>query len=429
MQDLISELSWRGLLYDKTPGIDEYIKKGPIILYIGFDPTADSLHIGNLIAIFVLFHFQLYGHKILIIIGGGTVKIGDPSYRDNKRNILNEKNIYKNIKGIKNQINFFFRERNNSIELLNNNDWLKNISFFDFLINIGRFITVNYMISKESVKTRLKNTNYDGMSFTEFNYQLFQGYDFLYLNEKKNCSIQIGGSDQWGNITTGIELIKRKTGKNVYGLTFPLITNSNGVKFGKTEKGNNIWLDSLKTKPYNFYQFWINISDLKAEKFIKMYTLLPKYEIKKIIEIHKKDPSKRLLQHSLAKEVTTLVHGKYKFKKIFILSNKLFSDDIFNILENLEEKKFLSIFGEGPYFEINIEELKKNFSIIDLLVEKTNILNSKNQARRALNEKSIMLNKKYINHNYIIGIKDIIYNYYILLQYGKKNHFIIKICR
>lgn len=428
MQDLISELSWRGLLSDKTPGIDNYIKDKKITVYVGFDPTSDSLHIGNLIAILVLFHFQLYGHKILIIIGGGTVKIGDPSYRDKKRNILIETNICKNIQSIEKQINFFFRKRKNSFELLNNNDWLKNISFFDFLMNIGKFITVNYMISKESVKKRLKNKTYDGMSFTEFNYQLFQGYDFLYLNKEKNCYLQIGGSDQWGNITTGIEIIKRKTGKSVYGLTFPLITNSNGVKFGKTEKGNNIWLDELKTKPYDFYHFWINISDDKAEKFIKMYTLLTKNEIKKIIEIHKKDPSKRFIQHSLAKELTILVHGQYKYEKIVYLSKKLFSNNIINFLEKLDEKNFLSIFSESHYFNIKIEELKKNFSLIDLLVKKTNIFNSKNEARRALNEKSILVNKKYINNNFIIGIKDFISNHYMLLQYGKKHHFIIKIC-
>lgn len=427
MEDLISELSWRGLLYDKTQGVDDYIKQGSVILYIGFDPTADSLHIGNLIAILVIFHFQKYKHKILIVIGGGTVKIGDPSYRKKKRTYLSEKNIYNNIKSIETQINFLFRKRKNSCKLLNNNDWLNNISFFDFLIKIGRFITVNYMISKESVKKRLKDTDNDGMSFTEFNYQLFQGYDFLYLNDKENCSLQIGGSDQWGNITTGIEIIKRKTGKTVHGLTFPLITNSNGIKFGKTQKGNNIWIDSLKTKPYDFYQFWINISDYDAEKFIKMYTLLSKYEIKKIIECHKKNPSKRLIQNALAKEVTTLVHGQSKYEKIFYISNIIFNDNIVNFLEKLDDKKFLFFFSENSYFNIRKEEFKKKFSIIDLLVEKTNIFNSKNEARRALNTKSILLNKKSINDNFIIEIKDFISDRYMVLQYGKKRHFIIKI--
>lgn len=424
----MTELSWRGLLYDKTPGIENYIKEGPIILYIGFDPTADSLHIGNLIAIIVLFHFQKYGHKVLIIIGGVTAQIGDPSYRTKKRNIIYKTTLYNNIQYIEKQINDLFQNHEQSFKILNNHDWLNKISFFDFLMNIGRFITVNYMIAKESVKTRLINTITDGISFTEFTYQLFQGYDFLYLNEKYNCSLQIGGSDQWGNITTGIELIKRKTGKNVYGLTFPLITNSNGIKFGKTTNMQNIWLNSIKTKPYDFYQFWMNISDQQAEKLIKMYTLLPKYEIEEIIKMHKHDPSKRMIQQTLAKEVTILVHGKNKYQKISYISNKFFHDDMINILSKIDDQKFLSLFSDSPYCKINIAEIKNKISIIDLLVEKMKLFHSKNEARRALHENSILLNKKYINDKFMISIQDLIANRYMLLQYGKKRYFIIQVC-
>lgn len=418
MYNIIDELSWRGLIYNITPKLNELLKKKSITLYIGFDPTYDSLHIGNLLAIIILMHFIHAGHKPIVVIGGATGMIGDPSYKVNERKNIDNKLFNNNIKEIKKQIKNIL----NNIEIIDNYSWIKNIKIIDFLKNIGKFITVNYMTSKDSVKHRLhKNTKY-GMSFLEFSYQIFQGYDFLYLYEKRKCLLQIGGSDQWGNITTGIDLIRKKIGKIAYGLTFPLITNHKGIKLGKSDNNDNIWLNSRYTSPYEFFQFWLNISDSDAEHYIKKYTLISKNKIEKLLFLHKNDRNKRILQNKLAEELTTIVHGREKYNKVLNISNIFFND--FKI-ENLLFINDKNIFYEMPHIKINKDELNKKYSIIDILVKKYRILSSNKEAYRKLNTKSIMINKNYIDEKFYLSKKDLIGDKYILLQIGKKRFYII----
>ncbi|XCI75054.1 MAG: tyrosine--tRNA ligase [Flavobacteriales bacterium] len=427
MKDLLDELSWRGLLYDKMPGIEAQLQKEPTTLYVGFDPTADSLHVGSLVPILILIHFQRAGHKPLVLVGGATGMIGDPLGKATERNLLDEITLQKNIAGIQAQLAYFFDFQFGVAELINNYDWMKSISFLDFARDIGKHITVNYMIAKDSIKKRLSAEPRKGMSFTEFTYQLLQGYDFLHLYQAKNCLLQMGGSDQWGNITTGVELIRRKTGNTAYGLTFPLITKPDGSKFGKSEKGENIWLDPEQTSPYWFYQFWMNVSDADAERFIKIYTFLSRTDIEALITVHRQIPHQRLLQQRLASELTTWVHGQAICEKAVEVSQLLFGQGTTEALKTLDEVDFLSIFKGVPQAQLNIEDLRAGLSIIDALVEKGHFLSSNSEARRALKERAIAVNKQHVDETFVLGIGDLIASRYLLLQRGKKQYFIIKV--
>ncbi|WP_185864429.1 tyrosine--tRNA ligase [Blattabacterium cuenoti] len=420
-KNIINDLLWRGLIQNKVPGIENQVKK-PTTIYTGFDPTSDSLHLGNLLPIIVLIHFQKMGHQSLILIGEATGFIGDPSEKDESRIFLKREKLHDNAKSIKNQIIRLIKDHSEGIELLNNINWIKNLYFLEFIREIGKFFTVNYLMSKDSVKKRMKN-NKNGISFTEFSYSLIQGYDFLYLNEVKNCQIQIGGSDQWGNITTGIELIKRKTGKKVYGFTFPLITKPNGEKFGKSHNGNNIWLDKNKTSPYKFYQFFMNVSDENVERYIKIYTFLSKEVIDNLILNHKKDPSKRILQKKLAFYLTEWVHGYESSKTIMKISNILFNE--IN-LELLDEKYFMMIYENIPHMFLSYIEFKKGIFILDIL-KHSGFFTSKSESYRAMKANSILLNKKIIKENIILTKNNIICKKYIIFQFGKKEFFILKI--
>ncbi|WP_185865977.1 tyrosine--tRNA ligase [Blattabacterium cuenoti] len=422
-QNIIDELSWRGLIKDKVSGIENQLKK-PTTIYTGFDPTSDSLHLGSLLPIIILIHFQKMGHKSLALIGGATGFIGDPSGRKDNRIFLSQEILQKNTEFIKNQVIKLMKFHSEKIELLNNLDWIQNVSFLEFIREIGKYFTVNYMISKDSVKKRINNEK-NGISFTEFSYSLIQGYDFLYLNQMKNCLLQIGGSDQWGNITTGIELIKKKTGKKAYGFTFPLITKPNGIKFGKSEKGENIWLDKNKTSPYKFYQFWINISDFEIEKYIRIYTFFSKEKIDELIIQHRKNPNKRFLQKKLAHEITKWVHGKEISEKIIKITHILFNKKN-KILQLLNEETFISIYNQIPHMLLSCEEFEKGIFLLDIL-KKSGFFYSKSEASRALKSNSIYLNKILIKENILLQKKNIIGKKYILLQFGKKEFFIIKI--
>lgn len=423
MQNIIDELSWRGLIQNKVPGIKNQLKRSTT-LYTGFDPTSDSLHLGNLVPIIILIHFQKMGHKSLALIGEATGFIGDPSEKHDSRILLDKKSLHNNTKSIKNQIIRLIKIKSYSekIELLNNIDWIKNISFLEFIREIGIFFTINYLISKDSVKKRIKNKK-NGISYTEFSYSLIQGYDFLYLNKIKNCKLQIGGSDQWGNITAGIELIRKKTGKKVYGFTFPLITKSNGEKFGKSNNGDNIWLDKNKTSPYKFYQFWMNVSDREVEKYIKIYTFLSKEIIENLISNHRKDPSKRILQKKLAFEITGWIHSYELSKKIMKISNILFDK---KNLELLDEKTIMIIYENIPHMFLSNVEFKKGVFLLDV-IKNSGFFNSKSEANRAIKANSIFLNKKIIKENILLTKVNIIVKKYILFQFGKKEFFILKI--
>ncbi|WP_185864988.1 tyrosine--tRNA ligase [Blattabacterium cuenoti] len=419
MKNIIDELSWRKLIQDKVYGIEEQLKK-PTKTYIGFDPTSDSLHIGSLLPIIILIHLKRMGHPVCILIGGGTGIIGDPSERKDEKKILKEKILEKNFFSIRNQINKIFKYYSENVEILNNFQWIKNISFIDFIKNIGKHISINYLMSKNSIKKRVEN----GISFKEFSYALVQGYDFYYLNKINNYQLQIGGSDQWGNITTGIELIKKKTGKKVYGFTFPLITKSNGKKFGKSENEYNIWLDSKKTSPYKFYQFWMNLSDLESERYIKIYTFLSKKKISNLIIKHKKNPNKRLLQKKLAYNLTNWIHGNNKYQEIIKIISVLFQKD-YKILQTLKKDECISIYKNIPNKLLYKNKLKKGFILIDLLKE-SGLFKSKKLAKIAIKSKSIYVNKILIKENFIIKEKNLIQEEYILLQFGKKNFLIVK---
>ncbi|WP_185849757.1 tyrosine--tRNA ligase [Blattabacterium cuenoti] len=424
MQNIIDELSWRGLIQNKVPGVEKQLQKHTTI-YIGFDPTSDSLHLGSLLPIIILILFQKLGHKSIVLIGGATGFIGDPSEKKDQRIFLSIETLQKNTESIKKQLSKLLDFYSEKIELLNNFNWIKKISLLDFIRNVGKHFTINYMMSKDSVKNRIYNNN--GMSFTEFSYSLIQGYDFLYLNQEKNCLLQIGGSDQWGNITTGIELIRKKTGKKAYGITFPLVTKADGIKFGKSEKGENIWLDRKRTTPYKFYQFWMNVSDKEIEKFIKIYTFFSRKKIDSLILTHRENPEKRFLQKKVAEEITKWVHGKDTYEEVVKISYVLFGKKYINeLLLSLDEKTLFSIYENIPHMKLSYKEFEKGVFLLDIL-KKSSFFTSKSEANRALNLKSIYINKKLIKKNILLHRENLIGKKYILFQFGKKNFFIIKI--
>ena len=426
----LKELKWRGLIHDVTPEIEKYLDKRDAYAYIGFDPTSSSFHIGNLVQLIILIHFKKYGYNPIALIGGATGMIGDPSGKSDERSLVDEDTLKKNIKGIKIQLNklldFSTNKKSSGVKLLNNLDWIKEYSMIDFSREIGKHLTVNYMMSKDSVKKRLGSDAKIGMSFTEFTYQLLQGFDFLHLYRNMNCKIQMGGSDQWGNITTGAELIRRKLGGKAYAITCPLITKADGTKFGKTEEGN-VWLDKSKTSPYKFYQYWLNSSDRDAERYIKIFTLLDQVRISTLIEKHNLQPHERLLQKTLAKEVTQMVHSYEDLEKAQKASNILFGKSTAEDLKKLDEESFLEVFEGVPKTEISNIDFENGIDMVNLLAGKTNFIKSNGESLRALRENSISINKTKVNDQYIVSKKDLIDNQYILLQRGKKNYFIIKI--
>ena len=426
--NFVDELKWRGMIHDIMPGTEELLSKGQTTPYVGIDPTADSLHVGHLVSVMMMKHFQVAGHKPIFIIGGATGMIGDPSGKSQERNLLTEDTIQKNMAGIKAQLSHFIdfnSTASNAAIMLNNYDWMKQFSFLDFIRDVGKHITVNYMMAKDSVKRRLNGEFADGMSFTEFTYQLVQGYDFLHLRKNYNCMLQMGGSDQWGNITTGTELIRRKEGLEAYGLTWPLMTKSDGKKFGKTESGN-IWLDPERTSPYKFYQFWLNTTDEDAARYVKIFTLLPPAEIDTLIAEHAEAPHLRKLQKTLAKEITCLIHGEEAYNSALEASQILFGNATSESLRKIDERTFLSVSEGVPQFEISAPDLKAGISIVDFLADKTSIMSSKGEARRALKSNAISINKeKVTGEDAIINEGHLIDGKYILAQSGKKNYFLI----
>jgi len=423
--NFVEELKWRGMIHDIMPGTEELLAKEMTAAYVGIDPTADSLHIGHLVSVMMLKHLQLAGHKPIALIGGATGMIGDPSGKSEERKFLSEETLRHNQDCIKKQLLKFldFDTPTNGAELVNNYDWTKEFSFLNFLRDVGKHITVNYMMAKDSVKKRLDSGN--GISFTEFTYQLVQGYDFLWLYQNKNCKLQMGGSDQWGNITTGTELIRRKTGGEAFALTCPLITKADGGKFGKTESGN-IWLDPKLTSPYKFYQFWLNCSDEDAAKYIKIFTLYSKEEIDAIIKQHQEAPHLRVLQKSLSMEVTIRVHSLEDYKAAVEASEILFGKGTTETLKNLSEEMLLTVFEGVPQVEVDLNLIKTTQNCIDFLSETTQIMTSKGEARRMLKEGSIQVNKSKIDESFVFSNADLINNHYILIQKGKKNYYLIK---
>ncbi|MGC9353636.1 MAG: tyrosine--tRNA ligase [Mariniphaga sp.] len=426
--NFVEELKWRGMLHDVMPGTEEQLDKELTSAYLGIDPTADSLHIGHLVGVMVLKHFQLAGHKPIALIGGATGMIGDPSGKSEERNLLDEPTLRHNQECIKMQLAKFLdfeSEAPNVAVLVNNYDWMKEISFLDFIRDVGKHITVNYMMAKDSVKKRLSAESKEGMSFTEFTYQLVQGYDFLWLYQHMNCKLQMGGSDQWGNITTGTELIRRKAGGEAFALTVPLITKADGTKFGKTEQGN-VWLDPERTTPYQFYQFWLNTSDEDAERYIKIFTALPKEEIDALATEHKTAPHARVLQKRLAEEVTVMVHSKEDYEMAVEASQILFGKGTAEQLRKLDEKTFLSVFEGVPQFEVSRTELKQGINIVDLLAEKTEVFPSKGELRRTIKGNGLSINKEKVdNENLVINSDFLIDGKFILAQKGKKNYSLI----
>ena len=426
--DFIDELKWRGLIHDSTPGLQEYLKDSQRTAYIGFDPTSDSLHIGSLVPIMLLAHFQKSGHQPIALVGGATGMIGDPSGKSSERNLLDEATLKKNESCIKEQLSQFlsFDDKFSNHALIKNNyDWMKDFSFLDFIRDIGKHITINYMKSKDSVKNRIDSDSGSGMSFTEFTYQLVQGYDFLFLKREYNCSIQMGGSDQWGNITTGMELIRRIDNSKGYALTCPLITKSDGSKFGKSE-GGNIWLDPKKTSAYKFYQYWLNSSDEDAKNYIKIFTFLDQNKIEELISEHNAEPHLRVLQKALASEVTRMVHSQGELDNAEKASRVLFSKNFLSEINDVEETIFLDIFEGVTMAEIGLKEIKNGVEITKLLHEKTGFLSSNSEVKRALGENSIAVNKNKVNKDYVVGEKDLIKNKYIVVNRGKKKTFLIK---
>ncbi|MCH1480559.1 tyrosine--tRNA ligase [Crocinitomicaceae bacterium] len=421
--NFIEELKWRGMIHDMMPGTEEELLKCPSAGYIGFDPTSDSLHIGSLVQIMTLVHFQRAGHMPIALIGGATGMVGDPSGKSQERNLLDEETIAKNIIGVKHQLEKFLDfEGENPAEIANNYDWFKNMNFLEFIRDVGKHIPVNYMMAKDSVKSRLET----GMSFTEFTYQLVQGYDFYYLNQHKNCIVQLGGSDQWGNIVTGTELIRRKGGKTAYAVTTPLIKKADGTKFGKTESGN-IWLDKEKTSPYAFYQYWLNTSDEDATNFIKIFTLFNQDEISAMQKEHDEAPHVRSLQKKLAEDITIRVHGKEAYERAVNASKILFGKSTQEDLLRLSSSEFLEIFDGVPQAHISRSELKTGASIIELLATKSGFLSSNGEARRALKANAISVNKQKVNEAFLVKESDLINDKYLLLGKGKKSNYIIVI--
>lgn len=411
------------------PDTEDYLNSTPTTGYIGFDPTADSLHIGSLVQIIILMHFQRAGHKPVALLGGATGMIGDPSGKSDERNLLDAETLAKNNAGIEQQLRQFLNfdaADTNAAVLVNNYDWMKSYSLIDFSRDIGKHLTVNYMMAKESVKKRLGSDAKVGMSFTEFTYQLLQGYDFLHLYENMDCKLQMGGSDQWGNITTGTELIRRKAGGKAFALTCPLITKADGSKFGKTEAGN-VWLDKKRTSPYKFYQYWLNTSDVDAANYIKIFTFLDQATIVQLDKEHQETPHLRLLQKRLAEEVTTMVHGAAEFEKVVQASQILFGKTTANALKNLDAATFLEIFDGVPQQELSVAQLQEGVDIIAALVEHSGFLPSNSEARRALKAQSISVNKEKVGEGYQLSLEDRIGENYILLQKGKKNYFVLRI--
>ena len=429
MKNFIEELRWRGMIQDIMPETEQHLMEGLRAAYVGIDPTADSLHIGHLVGVMMLRHFQNCGHKPYALVGGATGMIGDPSGKSVERNLLTEEVLAHNIAGIKKQLAKFLDFEStapNRAELVNNYDWMKEFSFLSFIRDIGKHITVNYMMAKDSVKKRFDpNENTDGMSFTEFSYQLLQGYDFLHLYQEKNLTLQMGGSDQWGNITTGTELIRRIAGGKAYALTCPLITKADGTKFGKSE-GGNVWLDPEKTSPYKFFQYWINTSDADAERYIKIFTMLSKEEINSLITQHAEAPHLRVLQNKLAEELTVLVHGREELEKAKKASQILFGNSTSADLRTLDEKTFLEVFDGVPQAEVSAADIAGGLDMIAILSAKTGFISSNSEARRALKENSISVNKEKVGEDYQIAEKDLVDGKFILLQRGKKNYFIVK---
>lgn len=429
VKNFVEELRWRGMIHDIMPGTEEQLSKEPTSAYVGIDPTADSLHIGHLVGVMMLRHFQLSGHRPVVLVGGATGMIGDPSMKSEERNLLDEETLQHNIAGIKAQLSRlldFSSDTSNAAVLVNNYDWMKDFSFIGFARDVGKRITVNYMMAKDSVKKRLSSDSGSGMSFTEFTYQLIQGYDFYHLYKTHNCLLQMGGSDQWGNITTGTELIRRMSDDSAkaYALTCPLITKADGSKFGKTE-GGNIWLDPEKTSPYKFYQFWLNTSDEDAEKYIKIFTFLDRKTIEDLIAAHQEAPHTRVLQHRLAEEITTFVHGKEELEKAIKASQILFGKSSSDDLKALDEKTFLDVFDGVPQSEIAAGLIDEGLDIIAALSEKSGFLKSNGEARRALKENSISVNKEKVNEGYMVTASDLINDKFVLLQRGKKNYFVL----
>ena len=426
-KNFFEELKWRGLIQDSTPSIDEELDKNSLIAYIGFDPTSDSLHIGSLVQLIILKHFQEYGHKPILLIGGATAMIGDPSGKSKERNLLDQNEISENITQIKNQVAKFldFKNSKNPALILNNYDWISELNIIDFFRDYGKSLTVNYMMSKESVKKRISPGQSEGMSFTEFTYQLFQAYDFYHLHKNYDCKIQMGGSDQWGNITSGIELIRKKTGQKSFALTCPLITKSDGSKFGKTEEGN-VWLDRNKTSPYKFYQYWLNSSDKDSENYIKIFTMADKNYIDKLISDHRTKPHQRLLQKFIANELTQMVHSKEDLENVIKASEIFFGKSNYKDLDEIPEDVFLEIFEDVPSVKIS----KSNYDSIpnfEKFLQVTGFFKSNSDIRRSLSENSVMINKERVNDDFDFKSISLIKKKYILLQRGKKNYFLVNI--
>ncbi len=432
MKNLVEELKWRGLYHDSMPGTEEQLLSGPTTAYIGFDPTADSLHIGSMVQIILLVHLKRFGHKPIALVGGATGMIGDPSGKSDERNLLDEATLEKNVEGIKRVLSRFLDFNDTSANapmMVNNYDWMKDFSFIDFARDVGKRITVNYMMAKDSVKKRLTGEAGDGMSFTEFTYQLIQGYDFYYLHKHYNCILQMGGSDQWGNITTGTELVRRmnpNTEAKAYALTTPLITKADGSKFGKSE-GGNVWLDADKTSVYKFYQFWVNATDEDAEKYIRIFTFLERDEIESMIEKHRQEPHLRALQKRLAQEVTCFVHGEVQWEKAVNASNILFGNSTEDDLKQLDDITFLELFEGVPQAEIDRASLEAGIDIVDVLNEKTGFMKSNGEARRALGENSISVNRQKVTEGFVLTPGNLINNRFVLLQRGKKNYFVVRV--
>lgn len=427
-RDFIEELTWRGMLHDTMPGVSEHLKETMRSAYVGFDPTADSLHIGNLVPIMLLAHYQRCGHQPVALVGGATGMIGDPSGKSSERNLLDEATLRHNQEAIKKQLSHFLdfdSKAKNAAILVNNYDWMKSFTFLDFIRDVGKHITVNYMMAKDSVKNRISAESSEGMSFTEFTYQLVQGYDFLHLYKAHGCSIQMGGSDQWGNITTGTELIRRIENGKGFAITCPLITKSDGSKFGKSE-GGNVWLDANRTSPYKFYQYWMNSSDEDAEKYIRIFTFLSQEEIFSLKEAHEAAPHLRILQKRLAKEITTMVHSQSDFENAEKASQILFSKSFKQDISALSEGLFLEVFEGVPQAEIALSDFEKGLDMVAALSAQTKFLSSNGEARRALKENAISVNKTKVLEDYILTKDDLLNERYVVINKGKRNTYIIK---
>lgn len=423
--NLVQELKWRGMIHDMMPGTEEQLNKEMTTAYVGIDPTADSLHIGHLVSIMLLKHLQMAGHKPLAVVGGATGMIGDPSFKAAERKLLTVEEIQHNVSCIRQQLEKFLdfdNSKNNHAEILNNYDWMKDYLFLDFIRDIGKHITVNYMMTKDSVKKRMET----GISFTEFSYQLLQGFDFLTLYRTKGCRLQMGGSDQWGNITTGTELIRRMEGGEAFALTCPLITKADGTKFGKTE-GGNVWLDPKKTSPYKFYQFWLNCSDVDTAKYIRIFTLLSEEEISELERQHAEAPERRILQKALAKDITCRVHSEKEYEAAVAASELLFGKGTTEQLNALDKDTLMSVFEGVPQFTISASKLKDGIDIIELAATETQMFASKGEIRRALKENSVSLNKAKISEGYLVTEKDKLSSGLILLQKGKKNYYLVNV--